>query len=503
MSLGRNLLAGLANSVWSALIGLAAVPFYLKYLGIEAYGLIGFFATTQAVLSLLDMGMAPTINREVARCSASGNLKEAGKLLHTLAVVYWSMAGAIVVLILMLAPLIAEYWLQSQQLPQATISHAVMLMGAVVACRWPIGLYQGALIGAQRLTVSSGINMVMLTIGSFGAVAVLAYVSPTIEAFFMWQAGVGFLYALTIRSAIWRIIGRTKQYHFDVNDMKRIWRFAGGVTVTSLMGIVFTQLDKVLLSKLLNLEEFAHYMLATLVVSGLYLIVMSVYNAIYPQFSSLCASVNTKKLIDLYRLSTRALAIAIFPIAMTLAVFSADIVYVWTGNKSLASNVAPVVALLAIGSALNGIMFIPHALQLAFGMTSLPIIINGVLLIFIIPLIVTLSMMYGAIGGAAAWLTLHVSYVFFGTWLTHRSLLRGVGKKWIVNDVGVPFFVALIVGVMAFYARQAGGYSAYVNIAIGCGLCCFLLVIGVFLTPKFRKWVICYFVREKCLEVVK
>ena len=82
MSLGRNLLAGLASSVWSALVGLAVVPFYLKYLGIEAYGLIGFFATTQAVLSLLDMGMAPTINREVARRSASGDLKEAGKLLQ-------------------------------------------------------------------------------------------------------------------------------------------------------------------------------------------------------------------------------------------------------------------------------------------------------------------------------------------------------------------------------------------------------------------------------------
>ena len=141
MTLKRNLLAGLGNSAWSALVGLAAMPFYLKYLGIEAYGLIGFFVTTQAVLSLLDMGMAPTINREVARCSATGNLNEAGKLLHTLAVVYWIMAGLIALVILALAPLIAGYWLQSKQLLPETISHAVMLMGLVLACRWPIGLY--------------------------------------------------------------------------------------------------------------------------------------------------------------------------------------------------------------------------------------------------------------------------------------------------------------------------------------------------------------------------
>ncbi len=215
MTLSRNLLAGLINSVWSAFIGLAVIPFYLKYLGVEAYGLIGFFVTTQAVLSLLDMGMAPTINREVARCSAYGSLKDAGKLLHTLAIVYWSMAVMIAVVILMLSPLISEYWLQSKQIPSQTISHALILMGLVVACRWPIGLYQGAVIGAQRLAVSSVINMIMVTISSLGAVIVLAFISPTIEAFFIWQACLGVIYTMVMRSAAWRIVGKDEQLFFD------------------------------------------------------------------------------------------------------------------------------------------------------------------------------------------------------------------------------------------------------------------------------------------------
>ena len=101
MSLSRNLIVGLVNSIWTALIGLAVVPLYIKYLGIEAYGLIGFYVTTQALLQLLDMGLAPAINREVARYSAAGNLIGAGKLLHTLAVVYWSMA--IIIVLLMVA----------------------------------------------------------------------------------------------------------------------------------------------------------------------------------------------------------------------------------------------------------------------------------------------------------------------------------------------------------------------------------------------------------------
>jgi hypothetical protein len=57
----RNYLAGLSNSIWSALVTLAVVPFYLKYLGIEAYGLVGFLVFTQGIVQLLDVGLGPTI----------------------------------------------------------------------------------------------------------------------------------------------------------------------------------------------------------------------------------------------------------------------------------------------------------------------------------------------------------------------------------------------------------------------------------------------------------
>jgi len=486
MRLGRNLLAGLTSSIWSAVVGLAVVPFYLKYLGIEAYGLIGFFVTTQALLSLLDMGMAPTINREVARCSASGKLQDAGKLLHTLAVVYWSMAGVIALFILALAPLIAEYWLQSKRLSPQTISHAVMLMGLVVACRWPIGLYQGALIGAQRLTVSSAINMAMVTIGSLGAVAVLAFVSPTIEAFFIWQACVGLVYAITIRWSAWRIIGKFNQIKFDVDKLKNVWRFTAGMSGIGLTALVFTQLDKVMLSKMLGLEEFGHYMLATVVVSGLYVLIAPVYNVVYPRFSALVATGDTEKLIDLYRLGTRMLATVIFPIAMVLAVFAEGLVLVWTGNPSIASRVAPVIALLAIGSALHGVMYFPYALQLAYGMTRLPLTINIILLILMIPMIIFLALTFGAVGGAIAWLVLHVLYVMLGTWMTHRHLLKGVGAKWLLQDVGIPLLLSIMVGLIGRYVVQHQENTAFVNLICGGTSALLASALSILVSPQLR-----------------
>ncbi len=482
------MLAGLANSIWSALIGLAVVPFYLKYLGIEAYGLIGFFVTTQVLLSLLDMGLAPTINREVARHSASGNLKEAGKLLHTLAVVYWAMAGAIALLILVLAPLIAEYWLQSKQLSPQAVSHAVMLMGLVVACRWPIGLYQGALMGAQRLTVSSGINMVMATIGSVGAVAVLAFVSPTIEAFFIWQAGVGLVYAATMRRVAWRVIGRLKDIWFDIDKLKQIWRFSAGMSGVAVSGIILMQLDKVMLSRILSLEDFGRYALAGVVASGLYMLLTPTFNVIYPRLSALVVTGETEKLIDLYRSGTRLLSAVLFPIAIAAAVLAEEILSLWTGNPSLASSAAPIVSLLLIGTALNGVMHFPYALQLAYGMTRIPFIITIVLTVILVPMIVYFTLTYGAVGGGLAWLLLNSVYLLFGTWLTHRYLLKGMALEWLIRDVGAPLCISLFVILGGWQLIHTDG-NRFVNLLLGCGLALIasLVCVSVLLGPKVKN----------------
>ena len=46
--LKRNLIANYNGQGWTALMGLAFVPLYSKYLGIESYGLIGLFAVLTA-----------------------------------------------------------------------------------------------------------------------------------------------------------------------------------------------------------------------------------------------------------------------------------------------------------------------------------------------------------------------------------------------------------------------------------------------------------------------
>ena len=85
-----NLFANFAGSGVAALLQLAFIPFYIKFLGIEAYGLIGFYILLQAVLQVLDLGLGPTMNREMARYSVQPDKAgEARDFTRTLEIGYW------------------------------------------------------------------------------------------------------------------------------------------------------------------------------------------------------------------------------------------------------------------------------------------------------------------------------------------------------------------------------------------------------------------------------
>lgn len=482
---GRNLLAGFGGSVWIALVGLAVIPVYVRYLGIEGYALIGFLATAQTFVQILDLGLSAGINREIARGSAIGELAEARCLLHTLAVIYWATAGVIALTVVLLSPILAESWLRSGQLAVESLSSALMLIGLVIACRWPGQLYQGALMGAQRIVISSGLNVAFVTAASVGAVGVLAFVSKTVHAFLLWQAGVSLIFVLAVRFAAWRVLPGPK-IKFDRHRLKRIWSFSASVAGITISGIVLSQLDKLVLSKMVELTEYGQYMLASAIAAALYLFTAPLSNVLFPRFSALVHAADTARLVDTYRLSTRLLGAFVFPAAMLLSVFSREIVHAFTGDSELAHNSGALLPLLAIGTALHGIMHIPYALQLAYGMTRLPLLINTVLVLVISPLTVILAWAYGAGGGAAAWLALHALYFVLGTWITHRHLLKGIGLGWMTWEVGIPFGVSALVGLAAKYLPWGSDLSLYPRLGYGAGLALLAVVLIFMTSPRLR-----------------
>ena len=444
MRAGKNFLAGVVSSCWGALVAVLAVPYYLKYLGVESYGLIGFFAMMQAMLSLLDMGLSPTMNREVARHSALNTIKEARALLHTLTILYLGTAFFIGIGIYLSASYLSTNWLNAEAFDPTVLRNVIILMGVVIACRWPIGLYQGVLMGKQLILISSKMNILMVSLSSAGAIGVLAFLSPTIEAFFIWQALVGIFYLLIMRWVTWKVLGREGAGKFNIRNLKNVWRFSIGMSGVAISSIVLLQLDKVLLSRLLTLNDFGLYSLAIVLASGLNILVTPLFNVIFPSFSGLVAKNQPKKILQIYKTGAHLFSGVIFSLAFSVAFYSHEIVYLWVHDLNIANKISPLVSVLIIGGAINGIMIFSYALQLAYGLTNVTLVIILSLIIFYAPATYIFVNIYGMLGGGYAWLVLNLIYLFFGTWLTHRYLFKNKGFQWILCDVLFPVWVSFL-----------------------------------------------------------
>lgn len=466
MRLAWNLAAAMANSVAVVLINLAALPFYLHFLGIEAYGLIGFFVTLQAVLQLFDLGLSATMNREVARGAATAQLRRSASLLRTLGLVYLGMALLIAGLLALAAPWIAAHWLNASTLPHETIVQSITLMGITIACRWPIGLYHGALAGSHRLARSALTSLTVSASSAAVTIAALAWCDTSIQTFFFAQASFGLLHALTLRFLARQAVGE-RDAPFDFRGLQRVWAYSAWMGGVAVAGLLLSQVDKIVLSRTLELEEFGHYMLATLLASGLNMLTLPVHAALFPKFSTLIARGDWTSLEYLYGVATRLLAIALFALASLLMFQSGPLLLVWLRDAALAEAVAPIAALLGLGAALNGIMYLPYTLQLAAGRSKLAFSIAIVLLAGMLPLAVLLATAYGPLGGAMAWLAIGGSYAVLGTWLTGRAVTDFAGWRWLTGQVAIPALATVLPGLLGAWICRTLGAGPWTALSIG------------------------------------
>jgi O-antigen/teichoic acid export membrane protein len=458
MSLKKNVLANFLGQGWTALMGIAFVPLYIKYLGMEAYGLIGVFAMLQAWLALLDMGMTPTLSREMARYTAGAHTVQSIRdLLRSLEIICVAIALLIGIVIWLSASWLSTHWLQAERLPVAKVAQAISIIGFVVALRFVESLYRGAILGLQKQVWLSAVSAGFATLRWGGAAWVLAWVTPSINAFFIWQGFVSALTIMTFSIAVRRHLPSTDQTtRFSWIQLRNIWRFAGGMMATTLLVLLLTQVDKIILARILSLEMFGYYILAGTVAATLYQITGPITQAYYPRFTELVIKEDTVELITIYHQAAQLITVLVVPAALILVFFGENLLTLWIGNEMLAHNVAPVMALLALGTLLNSLMHIPYMLTLAYGWPGFAVCQNAVAVILLVPAILWAAPLYGAIGAAWIWTILNGGYVLIGMHFVHARLLSKEKWRWYGQDVLLPGLISAIAALLCWLVEPSG-----------------------------------------------
>lgn len=461
MSLKRNILASYVSQIYVTLIGIVMVPFYVKYMGAEAYGLVGFFAMLQAWFQLLDMGLTPTMARETARFNGgASDALSLRRLLRALEGIFIGIAVLGGAAMMAGSSLIASSWLKVQQLPLAEVQHAIMLIAIIIALRWVCGLYRGAINGFERLVWLSGFNAAVATARFVLVIPLFIYIGTSPTEYFSFQLLIAVVELAFLVIQTYRLLPKIKtgkRTRWQWEPLRGVLKFSLSIAFTSSVWVMVTQTDKLVLSKLLPLADYAYFTLAVLVAGGIMVVSGPISGALIPRMTRLNAEGDQEGLVRLYRNATQLIAAIAIPVTLILALFSEQVLWAWTGNTDIAQRAAPVLTLYALGNGILALGAFPAYLQFAKGDLKLHVIGNALFVVLLIPALIWSTFHYGVIGAGYAWLIANLTYFIFWIPQVHRRFIGNFHISWLMHDIGRVAVLALCAILFGFISVVIGG----------------------------------------------
>ena len=406
-TLSRGIGAGLVSSGWLAGLSIVLAPIYVHLLGIEGYGLIGLYTAILSIGGLLDLALSATVSREIAwKQARAAEQHEIGPLLHSVEIVYWLVSSGLAVMLLIAAVVFDPDWIRASTLTDEQVEGALALMLLSLAIQLPGGLYSASLIGLHRQAHCAVLLAGFGTLRGVGAALFTWGLSNDIRAFFLFYVVVNLIQLIWLRWQTWSYVkAQGGQPFFAVKYLRSIRQGAGAMFLITAMGMMLSQIDKIVLTFLVPLESLGHYTLAWALASGLTIIATPVVQGFGARFSALVSTYGDREFENQLNIASQLTYALVIPLAVTISLFAKSIMVAWVRDADVASASASatLLPLLALGTAMMACTY-PLLIALYAKKEYKPaLLVQFFFLLLFFPLLLWLVNSLGVLGAALSW----------------------------------------------------------------------------------------------------
>ena len=450
---GKNLSVNLLSNLWQTLLLLILTPVYVKLLGIESYGLIGFYTSWVAIIAIIDTGISATMIREIAWRSARSEENDSiPNLVKTLEWSYWGIILFFGFISFIMAWVYGGSWFNDSSLSSETIRDALLLMSIALVAQVPSGFYASGLIGLQQQSISATILALFGTVRGVGAVVVLVSISSDIRLFFVWQIVISLFQTIAMRYFMYSKINTSSLVaRFSYKMLHDVKEFAGKMVLITILGILVSQMDKMVLSRMVSMEMLGYYMLAWTVASGLMRVTTPLLQVISPYLTETVSKGDSKELERKISFSSQLMTSMIVPPTVLIILFSEPIVLLWIGDSLIAASVGNVLPYITVGTLMASVAYIPLSVLYSKGMLDEVLKINFISSLILLGCLYFAIMEYGIVGAAICWAGYCIA-LYFAYHLVEKAektLLQVF--YFIAHDFVIPLSVVFVVTVIGWY----------------------------------------------------
>ncbi len=363
--LARNTILNLVGNIAPTLVGVLAIPYIIRNLGPERFGLLSLAWIILGYFGILDFGLGDAAVRYVAEALGNGAEERVPRLLWTAVTI--QVAGGIFGAVVLIggAPFLTTHVLRIAPGLVAEATTMFRLLALSVPVVLISGSFCGVLTAAQRFDLTN-----LVSIPS----RVASFLLPVVALFLGWNiVGIALLLvisrytvALTYYFLSTQIVPNLRSIpRFHWSEFKDMAVFGGWVTVSDIVGPSLIYLDRFVIGALIGMSALTYYTVPFEVISRFWLLPGSLVATVFPAFSTL----GIARLGDLQRLyakSLKYLALAAGFAMLMCALFCGQFLRLWLG-VDFARHATLTAQIVLIGSVVGLIAPVPGALLAGCG----------------------------------------------------------------------------------------------------------------------------------------
>ncbi|CAM3548068.1 flippase [Polaromonas hydrogenivorans] len=402
MSLKRNTIWNLAGTGLPLLLGAVTIPYLLKNIGVEAFGILTLVWALIGYFSLFDFGLGRALTQQVAAALSAQQHTQLPNLVKT-GLWFTTATGIIGGLILgALADQLAIHWLKVSILLQPSTQKALII----------------AAIGIPLTTVTTGLRGILEAYEDFKIVNLLRiglgaanFGLPALSVMFIGNSLPWMVASLIAARTVvlfahgWlvyrKLPGGWTSARFNKETVRSLLSFGLWMTVSNIVSPLMVSADRFVISAVLGASMVAYYTVPFEVLIRVLVVPGALTSVLFPRLAAVMTT-DWPEAKRLYRKSLKIITVALLPICVLIAVTSKWAMTLWLGNDF--SEISwPIVSVMAVGILLNGLASLPFAAIQATGDARTTAWLHIFELVIYIPALFFCLKFFGLMGAAIAW----------------------------------------------------------------------------------------------------
>ena len=332
--LARNSLYSALKSGISLALLLVVMPYAIRVLGKEVYGIWALAALVTSYAQLSDFGIAECVVKYAAEYRVRQDSIAINRLVNTVVATYLVLTVVVGGLLWLVLPYIAREILL---IPATLQGEAILIFRLAVGIFFVsmvTGVFASLIVATQQMGYAATVNIVSACLGALGAIVFLSQ-GFGLRGLIMTNAVVALVAAVLNVWFAYRLLPDLRLNPLrwaDKQMLRHILGYSWKTQTSNLAQLLIFQLDRILLSRYLGLEAVTFYEVGCNIAMYARTFVMTLFSPMIPAASALHAEHDQGVLAGLYRRSFKFAALIAIPCCLLVVGLAHPFIHVWMGE---------------------------------------------------------------------------------------------------------------------------------------------------------------------------